>query len=66
LLAEKTVEDVLLNFGDNLRETRGRYRHFVKQGVNQGRRPELQGGGLIRSAGGDKRALRPLKNSLFF
>ncbi len=31
---------------------RRRYREFVKKGVSQGRRPELVGGGLIRSLGG--------------
>ncbi|MBW1939594.1 MAG: transposase, partial [Deltaproteobacteria bacterium] len=56
-LAEKTIEDVLLHFGDTVREARRRYRQFVKEGVDQGSRPELQGGGLVRSAGGDKRAL---------
>jgi hypothetical protein len=56
-LAEKTIEDVLLQFGDKLREARRRYRQFVKNGIEQGTRPELQGGGLVRSAGGDKRAL---------
>jgi REP element-mobilizing transposase RayT len=56
-LAEKTIEDILLLFGNNLGEARKRYRHFVKQGVSQGTRSELQGGGLVRSAGGDKRAL---------
>jgi len=56
-LAEKTIEDVLLHFGDRLPEARRRYQHFVKQGVDQGTRPELQGGGLARSAGGDKRGL---------
>ena len=34
--------------------------NFVKEGVEQGTRPELQGGGLARSAGGDKRALLSL------
>jgi REP element-mobilizing transposase RayT len=53
-LAGKTTMDVLLRFGNNVRIVRRRYRHFVKQGVNQGRRPELQGGGLVRSAGGNK------------
>jgi hypothetical protein len=56
-LAEKTIEEVLLQFGDNLREARRRYRQFVKEGVDQGSRPELQGGGLVRSAGGTKKAL---------
>ena len=56
-LAEKTVEDVLLHFGKKLRESRRRYRQFVKNGIYQGKRPELQGGGLVRSAGGNKRGL---------
>jgi putative transposase len=47
----------LLHFGDTLKVARRRYRQFVKQGVDQGSRPELQGGGLVRSAGGDKRVL---------
>jgi len=56
-LAEKTIEDILLHFGNTVRTARRRYRQFVKNGIEQGRRPELQGGGLVRSAGGDKRAL---------
>jgi hypothetical protein len=56
-LAEKTIEDVLLFFSRKTGETRRSYRQFVKNGVDQGSRPELQGGGLIRSAGGDKRDL---------
>jgi len=56
-LAHKTTMDVLLHFGNTLRIARRRYRHFVKQGISQGRRPELQGGGLVRSAGGNKAGL---------
>jgi hypothetical protein len=56
-LAEKTIEDVLLHFGNKLMEARRRYRQFVKDGVDQGTRPELQGGGLVRSAGGNKAGL---------
>ena len=56
-LAEKTIEDILLYFGDDIRESRRRYRDFVKKGIDQGARPDLQGGGLVRSAGGDKRGL---------
>jgi REP element-mobilizing transposase RayT len=56
-LAEKTIEDVLLHFGDTLKVARRRYRQFVKNGIAQGTRPEMQGGGLVRSAGGDKRVL---------
>lgn len=53
-LAEKTIEDVLLHFGGILKVARRRYRQFVKNGADQGRRPEFQGGGLIRSAGRNK------------
>jgi len=53
-LAEKTVEDVLLYFGETFKVGRRRYRQFVKKGIKQGRREDLQGGGLIRSSGGDK------------
>ncbi len=56
-LAEKTIEDVLLHFGNKVRYARRRYRQFVKEGVGQRSRPELQGGGLVRSAGGDKSGL---------
>jgi len=56
-LAEKTIEDVLLHFGETHKVARRRYREFVKKGIAQGRRPEFQGGGLVRSAGGDKAGL---------
>jgi len=57
LLAEKTVQDVLLHFADKINIARRRYRQFVKKGIDQGKRPELQGGGLVRSAGGNKAGL---------
>ena len=60
-LAEKTVEDVLQYFGKSLKEARRRYRVFVEKGIKQGRREDLQGGGLIRSSGGDKAGLLGLK-----
>ena len=53
-LAEKTVEDVLLHFGETQKAARRRYREFVEKGITQGRRHEFQGGGLVRSAGGNK------------
>jgi len=56
-LAEATIEDVLLHFGDTKRASRRTYREFVKKGIDQGTRPELQGGGLVRSAGGNKGSL---------
>jgi len=56
-LAEKTIEDVLLHFGETKKVARRRYRQFVKNGIDQGKRPEFQGGGLVRSAGGNKAGL---------
>ena len=56
-LAEKTVDEVLRHFGSALNDARQHYRAFVEKGIKQGRRPELQGGGLVRSAGGDASVL---------
>jgi REP element-mobilizing transposase RayT len=39
-------------FGQREREAVKRYREYVAQGVALGRRPELVGGGLVRSRGG--------------
>jgi REP element-mobilizing transposase RayT len=43
---------VLEQFGKNTKKGRGAYKRFIREGVDQGRREELTGGGLIRSAGG--------------
>jgi len=43
---------VLAEFGRRVGESRRRYEIFVAEGVERGRRPEFQGGGRIRSAGG--------------
>ena len=43
---------VLQWFGNKEGEARKAYREFVREGVDQGRRPELVGGGLVRSMGG--------------
>jgi REP element-mobilizing transposase RayT len=43
---------ILAQFGPSPRRARGAYRAFVAEGLPQGRRPEFQGGGLVRSAGG--------------
>lgn len=45
---------VLGYFGKTVREARRGYRRYVEKGADQGRRPELVGGGLIRSLGGWK------------
>jgi len=43
---------VLQLFGEKVSVARQAYRAFVEKGIAQGRRPDLVGGGLIRSAGG--------------
>lgn len=45
---------VLANFAETVKKARNEYLDFVKAGVSQGRKPELIGGGLIRSLGGWK------------
>ena len=54
--------DYILNlYGEKVPEARRLYLEFVKKGVAAGRRPELTGGGLVRSAGGWS-ALRAMRN----
>ena len=43
---------VLKFFGRKKTAARKEYREYVKKGISVGRRPDLVGGGLIRSAGG--------------
>lgn len=43
---------VLRRFGDKEGRAKKGYRVFIEAGIRQGRRPELVGGGLIRSQGG--------------
>lgn len=43
---------ILSYFGRKLGSARKRYLFYVKEGISQGRRPDLIGGGLIRSHGG--------------
>jgi hypothetical protein len=45
-------QSVLAQFGNRQGQAREAYRRFVEEGVALGRRPELVGGGLVRSAGG--------------
>jgi putative transposase len=46
------VKYVLGFFSRNVTYARKKYRSFVEEGIDMGRRPELVGGGLIRSLGG--------------
>jgi REP element-mobilizing transposase RayT len=55
------VEGVLVLFGNGKAPACTAYRAFVEKGVALGRRPDLAGGGLIRSAGGWE-ALKVLRN----
>jgi REP element-mobilizing transposase RayT len=50
--AWQEIEYVLGYFGKRTGEARKRYRAYVGKGIDLGRRPELMGGGLIRSLGG--------------
>jgi REP element-mobilizing transposase RayT len=46
------VAEVLTLFGNSTASGRAAYRDFVAEGLEQGRKEELVGGGLVRSAGG--------------
>jgi len=46
------IEYVLGFFGKRIGEARKEYRSYVEKVISMGRRPELVGGGLIRSLGG--------------
>lgn len=48
----QAIGEVLGQFPGSPRGARRRYRAFVEAAASRGRRPELQGGGLVRSAGG--------------
>ena len=50
--------DVLGEFGSNRNESLESYGEFVREGIRKGRRPELVGGGLIRSLGGIEEAVK--------
>jgi len=51
---------ILARFGKHVSRARQRYREFMHDGVATGKRPELTGGGLIRSLGGWKTAIKTL------
>jgi putative transposase len=55
---------VLGYFGKGKAEGRKKYESFVKAGINQGRKEELTGGGLIRSLGGWTEAREALKGGV--
>jgi REP element-mobilizing transposase RayT len=57
------VDKVLGMFSAKRHQARSRYRSFVEKGIHLGRRKDLTGGGLLRSAGGwlNVKALREAK-----
>ncbi len=48
----QATQAVLAQFAASPRRARAAYRAFIADGIPQGRRPDLQGGGLVRSLGG--------------
>ena len=54
--------EVLLYFGKRKSTAKRKYREFVVKGIEEGKRYDLTGGGLIRSSGGWK-AVKELKES---
>ncbi len=46
------IDEVLELFAKQVSVARRRYRAFVEEGIKQGRRSDLTGGGLLRSSGG--------------
>jgi hypothetical protein len=46
------VDYVLGLFGKKKSDAKNAYKRFVKKGIKQGKRPDLTGGGLLRSIGG--------------
>jgi putative transposase len=55
---------VLAYFGQNRRRAVAGYEAFVRAGVSEGKRPELVGGGLIRSLGGWSQVLAVRRRGL--
>jgi len=51
-VAWQNTSYILGLFGEKVSPARRRYRAFVEKGIADGKRPELTGGGLIRSVGG--------------
>jgi REP element-mobilizing transposase RayT len=70
LLGKRQIEfqhtnEVLRRFAGTFKKAQSRYREYVKKGVLQGKRPELSGGGLVRSAGGWSAVKMLRKSGLF-
>jgi hypothetical protein len=55
---------VLEHFGRRRSTAQKRYRAYVEEGIKEGRRPDLVGGGLVRSMGGWTKARMLLKGEV--
>ncbi len=62
VLAEKAIEKLLLYFGDELGMSRRKYRQFIKKGAQEGKRPELRGGGVIEDYYNNKKVIKSVEN----
>jgi putative transposase len=58
----QSTDAVLRLFGNSTSKARHHYFDFVSKGISEGRRPDLTGGGLVRSVGGWQ-ALKKLRRS---
>ena len=56
------IDYVLKLYDERLSSARRRYREYVQKGILTGKRPDLVGGGLVRSSGG-WHALRGLRKA---
>ncbi|MCD6585690.1 MAG: transposase [Desulfobacteraceae bacterium] len=61
----QSTDSVLAFFGDHISSARRRYRGYLKKGIALGRRSDLVGGGLVRSAGGWAAVRSMRKNGAF-
>jgi hypothetical protein len=59
------VEEVLLHFSEKKGKARRNYRRFVEDGIEQGRRPFLQGSGFCRNTDEEKLEARMLGSGGF-
>jgi putative transposase len=54
------TDEILGMFGRRRKEARVKYRAFVEEGIAEGHRADLSGGGMIRSAGGYWEAVKSM------
>ena len=59
------TSEVLSRFGTNDQDARSNYERFVAEGLHAGKRPELTGGGLVRSAGGWQEVVAARRAGIF-